>query len=280
MKHSHILLVLSLLVAACNSYDHEAYIAKFKADFDKEINSYTVNKHDSARLLSARGQSIEEFKAEKIANDRFYIDNYSWYQLGKNLMLSPEEAKIEAKKYGFERPYYFLEFLKSETTKGPVKKQVMEDVRNRLYIKHGKDSVQIYGCAAKDLFAAVKRHEKYKYFFFLKVDFEKVKDATDKQKKVAAQMFQGAFKRLLAKTEVKDNLYHITISKGEEIGISEDLFIIGKGMLEDSNKDFIEMRKTQADYMMNLNPEQVRLVSMNWDNAYSLYKRYVKNKKH
>lgn len=277
MKYLHYLFMMILLFSACKSYDHDAYIAQFKMDFDNKLNAYIVSKNDSARLLRERKQSVAEFKAEKIANDRFYIDNYSWYQLGKNLMLSPKEAKLKANKYGFERPYYFLEFLKSKSTIGPVKKQVITDVRNRLYEKHAKDSVQIYGCTAQDLFSAVKRHEKYEYFFFLKVDFEKVKNSNDKQKKVAVQMFQGAFKRLLVKTEVKDNLYHITISKGEEIGISKDLFAIGKGMLDDSNKDFIEMRKTRPDYMMNLNPSQARLVNMDWDSTYSLYKRYGKN---
>ncbi|PXY02775.1 hypothetical protein DF185_01395 [Marinifilum breve] len=276
MKHSHYLISIVLLLSACNSNDQESYIAQFKADFDNEINNYQVSAQDSARLLNANKQSIEEFRTEKIANDRFYIENYSWYQLGKNLMLSPEEAKMEANKYGFERPYYFLEFLKSDTTKGPVKKQALNDVRNRLYQKHRKDSVEIYACIAKDLFHAVKRHEKYEYYFFLKVDFEKVKNASDKQKKVAAQMTQGAFKRLLEKTVVKDNLYHITIKKGEEIGISEDLFLLGKGLLDESNQGFIKMRKTQPNYMMDLDPSQARLVNFDWDSAYSFYKRYVK----
>ncbi|WP_321516375.1 hypothetical protein [Marinifilum fragile] len=276
MKHSHYLILIALLLSACNSYDHESYIAQFKADFDNEINSYQVSAQDSVRLLKENKQSIQEFRTEKIANDRFYIDNYSWYQLGKNLMLSPEEAKVEANKYGFSHPYYFLEFLKSENTKGPVKKQVMKDVRNRLYEKHGKDSVEIYACIAKNLFQAVKRHEKSKYYFFLKVDFEKVKYASDKQKRVAAQMTQGAFKRLLEKTVVKDNLYHITITKGEEIGISEDLFVIGKGLLDESNQRFIKMRKTQPNYMVDLDPSQARLVNFDWDSVYSFYKRYVK----
>ncbi|WP_282014234.1 hypothetical protein [Marinifilum flexuosum] len=276
MKHSHYLFLIVLLLSACNSYDHESYIAQFKADFDNNINNYQVSAKDSARILNANMQSIQEFRTEKIANDRFYIDNYSWYQLGKNLMLSPDEAKVEANKYGFVRPYYFLEFLKSESTIGPVKKQVMKDVRNRLYDKHGKDSVQIFGCDASDLFRAVKRHENSKYYFFLKVDFEKVKKASDKQKKVAAQMTKGAFKRLLEKTVVQNNLYHITITKGEEIGVSEDLFVIGKGLLDESNRGFIKMRKTQPNYMMNLDPGQVRLVNFNWDTAYSFYKRYVK----
>lgn len=276
MKHSHYLISIVLLLLACNSNDQESYIAQFKADFDNEINNYQVSAQDSARLLNANKQSIEEFRTEKIANDRFYIDNYSWYQLGKNLMLSPKEAKMEANKYGFERPYYFLEFLKSENTKGLVKKQAINDVRNRLYTKLGKDSAQIFECDASDLFRAVRRHENSKYYFFLKVDFEKMKNASDKQKKVAAQMTQGAFKRLLEKTVVKDNLYHITIKKGEEIGISEDLFLLGKGLLDESNQGFIKMRKTQPNYMMDLDPCQARLVNFDWDSAYSFYKRYVK----
>lgn len=276
MKYSLYLFMIVLLLSACNSYDHEAYIAQFKANFDNKINNFDLSEADSARILSNRKQTIEEFKVEKIANDRFYIDNYSWYQLGKNLILSPAKAKEEAIKYGFNRPYYFLQFLKNDTTTGPAKSQVIGSIRNRLYKKHNRDSAQIFACSSSDLFRDVKRYERSKYFFFIKVDFEKVKNASDRQKKVAGQMFQGALKRLLAKTEVKDNLYHITITKGEEIGISEELFTIGKGMLDDSNKDFLMMREKHSDYAMNLDPKQTRLVRNDWNAVYSLYKRYIK----
>ncbi|WP_321307840.1 hypothetical protein [Marinifilum fragile] len=277
MKHSHYLILIALLLSACNSYDHESYIAQFKADFDNEINNYQVSAQDSARLLKTNGQSIQEFRTEKIANDRFYIDNYSWYQLGKNLMLSPKEAQVEANKYGFNRPYYFLEFLKSKDTKGPVKRQAMNDVRNRLYNKHGKDSVQIFGCDASDLFRAVKRHEKYEYFFFLKVDFEKVKNASDKQKKVAAQMMGGALNRLTEKLEVKDNRYYLTISKGEEIGISENLFTVGKNIYIKMNEHLDSLEVTNPEFVekVDLGTQNAKFRINKWEDALKMYEYYI-----
>ncbi|MCY1636448.1 hypothetical protein [Marinifilum sp. D737] len=277
MKHSHYLFLIVLLLSACNSYDHESYIAQFRTDFDNDINNYRVSAKDSIRILNTNKQSFQEFRTEKIANDRFYIDNYSWYQLGKNLMLSPAEAKVEANKYGFVRPYYFLEFLKSDTTKGPVKKQVMDDVRNRLYDKHGKDSVQIYGCTAKDLFNAVKRHEKRKYFFFLKVDFEKVKNASDKQKKVAAQMMSGALNRLKEKVEVKDKRYYLTISKGEEIGISENLFTVGKNIYIKMNDHLDSLEVTNPEFVekVELGTHNSKFRINKWEDALKMYEYYI-----
>lgn len=274
MKHSLFLLMIISLISACNSYDHESYIAKFKTDFDNKLNSYTLNKLDSARLQKEGRQTIEQYRLEKIANNRFYIDNYSWYQLGKNLMLSPDEAKQEAFKYGFERPFYFLEFLQSDTTIGPVKNQVLNEVRSRLFDKIGKDSVEIYKSSAKQLFSAVHYFEESKYFVFINVDFERLKEATAKQRTVGAQMTYSAMNRIKENLINENGIYSLKVKNGEEIGISENLFKIGKGLILDINKEIIEKRMTQPDFEIDLTAENAQFFEMNWEQVYSLYKKY------
>ncbi len=278
MKHSSFLFAISLLLSACNTYNHEEYIEKFKVNFDKELNGFTLSKKDSAFILKSRKQSLEEFKAEKVANDRFYVNNYSWYQLGKNLILSPIEAKQLSVKKGFERPFYFLEFLRSDSVESPVKDEVMRAVKERLYLKYSRDSVMISGSSAKNLFAAVHRYERSKYFFFINVNFEKVKNSTDRQKKTAAQMMNTALNRLKEKVEVKDKRYYLTINKGEEIGISESLFVVGKNIYLKMNEDLNKLEKTDPEFVANvqLGTKNSKFIIQTWDDACKMYEFYGK----
>lgn len=278
MKKSSVIIVVFLFLTACNSYNHEQYIAKFKANVDAEIDNYTVGEIDSSMLSHTGKEKLERIKEEKIAIDRFYADNYSWYQLGKNLMVNPKEAKEEAFKYGFERPYYLLEFLKCDSVVSPVKEEVIKAVKDRLFAKYHRDSVMISGSSAKDLFAAVHKCERSKYFFFIKVDFEKVNSSSDKQKKVAYQMMQSAFKRLLEKVEIKDQTYHLTISGGEEIGISESLFTIGQNIFEKGNGHIEELRKTNSEFAVNagLSVKNSHFNIKSWDDAWKMYELYGK----
>lgn len=267
-----------MFMAACRSYNHEAYIAKFKDNVDAEISNYTFGENDALRLANSKKVNLESLRMEKIANDRFYADNYSWYQLGKSLVLSPNDARQEANKYGFDRPYYFFEFLRCDSVKGPVKKEVMKAVKERLYTKHSRDSVMISGSSAKSLFAAVHRYERSKYFFFINVDFEKVKSSTDRQKKTAAQMMNTALNRLKEKVEVKDKRYYLTINRGEEIGISESLFLVGKNIYLKMNEDLNKLEKTDPKFIANvqLGTDNSKFIIKTWDDACKIYELYGK----
>ncbi|WP_372645018.1 hypothetical protein [Ancylomarina sp.] len=278
MKSSQLIIVALMLMTACNSYNHEAYISQFKDNVDAEISNYTFGENDSLRLANSKKVNLESLRMEKIANDRFYADNYSWYQLGKNLVLSPDEAKLEANKYGFERPYYFLEYLKCDSVQNPVKNKVVKAVKKRLYAKHSEDSVMISGSSAKHLFAAVHKYERSKYFFFINVDFEKVKSSTDRQKKTAAQMMNTALNRLKEKVEVKDKRYYLTISRGEEIGISESLFLVGKNIYLKMNEDLNKLEKTDPEFVENvqLGTKNARFEIHSWENAWKMYEFYGK----
>jgi len=278
MKNAFVILVIFLFLTACSSYNHEQYIAKFKANVDAEIANFTINDFDSSMIAHSTKEKLERLKEEKIANDRFYADNYSWYQLGKNLMLTPDEAKQVAIKNGFERPFYFLEFLRSDSVKSPVKEEIMKAVKERLYFKHSSDSIMISGSSAKNLFAAVRKYERSKYFFFINVDFEKVKSSTDRQKKTAAQMMNVALNRLKEKMEVKDKRYYLTIDKGEEIGISESLFVIGRNIYLKTNEELNKLEKTNPEFVENvqLGTKNSKFILRTWDDAWTLYEIYGK----
>jgi hypothetical protein len=278
MKKSSVMIVLFIFFSACNSYNHEDYIAKFKANVDAEIDNYTVGEIDSLMLANTGKEKLERIKEEKIANDRFYADNYSWYQLGKNLMLTPKEAEEESIKYGFERPYYFLEFLKCDSVDSPVKTEAVKAVMYRLLAKYHQDSVLISSSSAKDLFTAVHKCERSKYFFFINVDLEKANHSSDKQKKVAAQMLQCGLNRLKEKVEVKvkDQTYYLTISSGEEIGISESLFTIGKNLFESMNLQIKEAIENNEYFEKDLSMEIPRFNKLNWEKAWELYEQYGK----
>ena len=278
MKGSQLFIVVLMLMTACSSYDHEAYVAQFKANVDFDIDHQVFSKQDTLQLEKSNRADLEAFIEDKIANDRFYADNYSWYQLGKNLMLTPDEAKQMAITYGFERPFYFLEFLRCDSVKSPVKKEVMKAVKERLYTKHSRDSVMISGSSAKNLFAAVHRYERSKYFFFINVDFEKVKSSTDRQKKTAAQMMNTALNRLKEKVEVKEKRFYLTINRGEEIGISESLFVVGKNIYLKKNEDLNKLEKTDPDFVnkADLSTENSRFDIRTWENALKMYEFYGK----
>ncbi len=265
------LIVFLFLFTACQSYNHEDYIATFKANVDAEINRFSKDDFDSISLARSGKETLERLKEEKIANDRFYADNYSWYQLGKNLMLNPRQAKEESLKAGFERPYYFLEFLKCDSVVSPVKEEVIKGVKDRLFAKYNRDSVSISQSSASELFMAVARCDRSKYFFFINVDFEKVNKASEKQKKVASQMMQSAFKRLKEKAVLKDLKYHLTITTGEEIGISESLFTIGKNIYVSINAQMGEMLARNPGPAPALSLEEQYFKGLTWEKAWVLY---------
>ncbi|MBN2597448.1 hypothetical protein [Labilibaculum sp.] len=275
MKGSRLVIGMLLFFTACNSYNHEQYIAKFKANVDAEIDNYTIGEFDSLMIANRSKETLERLKAEKIAVDRFYADNYSWYQLGKNLILTPQKAKEESIKYGFERPYYFLEFLKCDSVVSPSKDEVIKGVKDRLFAKYNQDSVLVFRSSAKELFAAVHKCERSKYFFFINVDFEKVNHLSDKQKKVVAQMTQCGLNRLKEKVEVKDQTYYLTISSGEEIGISESIFTIGKNIYLKLNE---QLAKTNPEFVTNTNlsTKKSRYNIRTWEDAWRLYQLYGK----
>ncbi len=278
MKVSRLVIGILLFFTACNSYNHEQYIAKFKANVDAEIDNYTFGESDSSMLSHTSNEKLEQIKEERIANDRFYADNYSWYQLGKNLMLAPKEAKEESIKYGFERPYYFLEFLKCDSVVSPVKNVVIKEVKDRLFAKYHRDSVLISGSSAKKLFAAVHKYERSKYFFFINVDFEKLKSAPDKQQKVGAQMMNTALNRLKEKVEIKDQRYYLVINKGEEIGVSESIFTIGKNIYLSGNAQLDSLEITDPEFVTkaSLSTEKSKFNIKTWEDALKMYEIYGK----
>ena len=278
MKNIAYIFVSLLLATACNSYNHEDYIAGFKHNVDAAIENDEISSFDSVIIAKYGYQTYDSLRKERIATDRFYIDNYSWYQLGKNLILTPCQAKHEANKYGFKRPYYYLEFLKCDSVQNPEKKKIIEAVRQRLFEKHGSDSVVIYGSSVKQLFAAVQRYERSKYYHFIKVDFEKVKNASPKQQKAAAQMMQTALNRLKEKVEVKNRRYYLTISSGEEIGISESLFVIGKNIYRKMNEHLDESQATNTKFVKSttLFSKENAYKIPDWESAWKMYEYYGK----
>jgi hypothetical protein len=172
-----------------------------------------------------------------------------------------------------------LEFLKSDTTKGFVKDQVIREVRFRLFDKLGKDSTVIFSCTTKQLFGIVQRFEKTKYFFFINVDFEKVKYSTEKQKKVAAQMLQTALNRMTDKIELRDHQYYLTINRGEDIGISELLFTIGKNIILSCNMQLQGLATSNSEFVksVSMENETTRFAIKTWEDAWALYEIYGKN---
>jgi hypothetical protein len=265
------LIVFVFLVAACQSYNHEQYIATFKANVDAEINRFSKGDFDSISLARSEKETLERLKEEKIANDRFYADNYSWYQLGKNLMLNPREAKEKSIKAGFDRPYYFLEFLKCDSVVSSVKDEAINALKDRLLGVYSQDSVSISQSSARELFTAVDRCDTSKYFLFIKVDFEKVKNASVRQKKVASQMMQSAFNRLKEKVVVNDLKYHLTIASGEEIGISESLFTIGKNIYVSINARMGELLEKNPEVAQDFSLEEQYFKKITWEKAWVLH---------
>ena len=278
MKITRLIIGMLLFATACSSYDHEEYIAKFKTNVDLELSTCTFNKIDSIQFAYSKRYDPEVIRAERIDMKSFYASNYSWYQLGRNLMLTPAEAEQEANENGFERPYYFLEFLKCDSVQNPVKEEVLLAVKKRLFSKFDRDSIYEFGDSADDLFVAVNWHTKSKYSNFIKVDFEKAKLASDKQKKIAAQMLQSGLNRLKEKVEIKDQRYYLNITKGEDIGVSESIFTIGKNIYLKGNAQLDSLEITNPEFVKNasLSTEKSRYIIRKWDDAWKMYEFHGK----
>ncbi|NQU35714.1 MAG: hypothetical protein HQ521_21000 [Bacteroidetes bacterium] len=104
--------------------------------------------------------------------------------------------------------------------------------------------------------------------------FSGKKSVSEKEKKYAIEIVYSSFKRASEQLVIEDGLYKFNVKKGKDIEISEPLFNIFNGIITDTNKGILEMRKQGIDANATEGAQVIKAEDWDWEAVYELYNKY------
>ncbi len=124
-----------LYLYGCSNSEEPEDIDSFVLELEKKLNTYPFEftKEDSLFAAKKLDNNFTAMKEYRIENFKKFVRNYSWVRASKYLLLDSLEVKKEANKLGFNQPYYYLEYLRSDTINNKQKKEIMDKLRMRYH---------------------------------------------------------------------------------------------------------------------------------------------------
>ena len=291
------LLLIILIGTSCtnNSKEAQEFITTYN-DAHFESYPYPITHSDTLIVKHNFDGDFDAYLDFRLKHMKEFRDQYTWQRAGNHLLVDADKARQMAQKLGFDQPYYFVQYLKSDTIDNPLRKDILEGLKGRLAQKHNfipPDMLQLntsnlMGVALK--YSAVDdnkdRMEKIKercQKHPLDVNFEKVNNLiqvgkiSDKEKKMKVNLVYSAFRRAHEQTDIKDGLFQLNVESGKEIGISPTLFKIIKSTLDETNEGILEAREQNPDRTINGKADGlVDRKQWDWDLCMGLYEKYGK----
>jgi len=100
------------------------------------------------------------------------------------------------------------------------------------------------------------------------------KSLSEKEKKYSSEVVYSAFKRAYEHIKIEDGLYVLNIKDGKDIQISQKLFNMIKGSIDDANKEIIRLRLEGYDYSAAEGATLSPPSDWDWDKLVKMYQLY------
>ena len=109
-------------------------INDFKRNVEYSIVNYKYkfDNIDSAIVIKHYGGNFVKYHEYCVKRGLHFAENYKWDRVARHLVVCSDTARKYSMDIGFEKPFYFMQYLKCDTMQSVQKTKILEQLKDKL----------------------------------------------------------------------------------------------------------------------------------------------------